>query len=49
MRDITKIVKFLENSCPLIKCVTEAIEDTVKLESGEFLGIYQKLRRMGPT
>lgn len=49
MRDITKIVKFLENSCPLIKGVTEAIEDTAKLESGEFLGIYQKLRRMGPT
>ena len=39
MKDIMKIVKSLENSGLLLKCVSETIQNEAKEQNGEFLNM----------
>ena len=47
LEDIMKIVKLLEESCLLIKSVSETIKNDVKVQKGGFLGIL--LRTLGAS
>ena len=41
MKDIIKIVKSLEDSCLLLKWVSETFQNKAKEQKGEFIGMLQ--------